>query len=533
MIAREIVVDNFAGGGGASTGIEAALGYCVDVALNHDPIALAMHEANHPHTRHLCQNISDANPLEVTGGRPVGLAWFSPDCKHFSKAKGGKPVEKRIRDLAWVVVDWAKTVRPRVIMLENVEEFQDWGPLLEDGRPCPASRGLEFRRWVRELRKCGYAVEWRELRASHFGTPTIRKRLFVIARRDGRPIVWPAVTHGAGLQPFRTAAEIIDWSIPCPSIFGRKRPLAEATMRRIARGIWKFVLNNPSPFIVPVTHTTGGNQAQSTGVPLRTITCAKGGELAFCAPTLAPLTHQGSDRCNNIQDPLRTVTGANRGELALVAPVFAGCGGRAGQSRERGNEPLHTCTSKADTCLVSAFLAQHNTGEVGHQATKPISTICSTGSHQAIVTSNLLVLRNNGDAEDVRQPLRTVTAGGWHLGEVRAFLLAYYGTDQDGQLDRPLATCTTHDRFGIVTIHGTDYQIVDIGMRMLTPRELFRAQGFPESYVIDPIYNGKPLSKTAQVRCCGNSVCPPVAEALVRANFAAELAPAAGQGWLF
>jgi len=475
---REIIVDNFAGGGGASTGIERALGVPVDVAVNHNPEALAMHLANHPQTKHFCQNICALDPREATQGRPVGLAWFSPDCKHFSKAKGGAPVEKRIRDLAWVVVHWAQMVRPRVICLENVEEFQDWGPLLADGRPCPESRGLEFRRWVRELRKAGYAVEWKELRACDYGAPTIRKRLFLIARRDGRPIVWPAPTHGPGLLPYRTAAECIDWSIPCPSIFERKKPLAEATMRRIARGVKRYVLDNARPFIVPVTH-------------------------------------HGADRCNSIDEPIRTVTGAHRGELALVAPsLMVNTSGHSGSDML---SPIPTITTGGHHALVAAFLAQHNGGATGHEATEPLSTITQAGTQQQLVTSHLLKLRNNCDGQACDEALHTVCLGG-HFGEVRAFLMAYYGTDQAPQLDNPLPTCTSHDRFGLVTIQGVDYQIVDIGMRMLSPRELFRAQGFPDSYVIDPQHNGKSLSKTAQTRCCGNSVCPPVAEAIVRAN---------------
>lgn len=493
----EIIVDNFAGGGGASTGIEAAFGRPVDIAINHDREAVAMHDANHPHTLHYCQSIWRADPIEVAAGRPIGLAWFSPDCKHFSKAKGGKPVEKHIRDLAWVVVDWAKAVRPRVIMLENVEEFRDWGPLIttEDGRqmPCPARKGLTFRRWVRELRALGYQVEWRELRACEYSgivlpvAPTIRKRLFVIARCDGLPIVWPAQTHGAGLIPYRTAAECIDWSIPCPSIFERSRPLAEATMRRIARGVMRYVVNAKQPFIVPMTHT-------------------------------------GGDRVHPIDEPLRTITTAQRGELALVSPQIVGVGGRMGQSRPRGgDEPFQTVTSKGDAALVAAFLAQHNTGVVGHDARSPISTLTSRGTQQGVVTailSHAYTSNTAGGAGDPRRPMKTITAGGGHHALVAAFLTKYYGTADSCGLAEPLHTVTSKDRFGLVTVEiaGEPYAIADIGMRMLTPRELFRAQGFPDSYIIDPVLDGKPLTKTAQIRMCGNSVCPPIAEALVRAN---------------
>lgn len=491
--ADELVVDNFAGGGGASTGIEAALRRPIDIAINHDREAVAMHEANHPNTLHYCQSIWRADPVQVAAGRPIGLGWFSPDCKHFSKAKGGKPVEKKIRDLAWVVVEWAKAVRPRVIMLENVEEFRDWGPLIttEDGRqlPCPARKGLTFRRWVRQLEDLGYAVDFRELRASHYNTPTIRKRLFVVARCDREPIVFPAPTNGQLLQPYRTAAECIDWSIPCPSIFDRTRPLADATMRRIARGVMRYVVNAKEPFIVP-------------------------------------MTHHGDARVHATSEPLRTITTAARGEFALVSPQIVGVGGRMGQSRPRGaGEPFQTITAKGDAALVTAFLAQHNTGMVGHDAREPVSTITGKGCTQGLVTSSLVKLRGTcRDGQSVTEPMPTITGGGTHVAEVRAFLIKYFGTDQDPRLDEPMHTVTTKDRFGLVTvtIGGEPYVIADIGMRMLTPRELFRAQGFPESYIIDPIIDGRPLTKTAQIRMCGNSVCPPVAEALVRANLVSE-----------
>lgn len=547
---RELVIDNFAGGGGASTGIEAALGF-VDVAINHDAQAVAMHQANHPNTIHYTQNITAVDPLEVTGGQPVGLAWFSPDCKHFSKAKGGAPVSPRVRDLAWVVVHWAQRVKPRVIILENVEEFTTWGPLvpvvdeetgefvmdLKTGQPmmepCKAQRGTTFKRWVKDLRKEGYRVEWREIRAYVYGqpftslkgAPTSRKRLYLIARRDKMPIVWPEANHGPDTPvPARTAATCIEWQIPCPSIFERDRPLAEATLRRIARGIQRFVIDAADPFIIP-------------------------------------LTHQGADRAYSLEDPMVTVTGANRGELAIIAPTITGVGGRAGQSRPRsGDEPMATITAKGDAALTlthlvpygvprygeregqdprvhditepmptvvttsngfqlcAAFLAQHNTRATGHTMEEPVSTVSSRWSQQQLVTSHLEVMRNSCAGASMDEPAPTICAQANHLAEVRAFLIKYYGNGEGQSLNEPAGTVTTRDRFGLVTIRGEAYQIVDIGMRMLTPRELFRAQGFPDSYVIDPIYNGKPLTKTAQVRCCGNSVCPPVAEALVRAN---------------
>lgn len=432
----EIVVDSFAGGGGASTGIERALGRSVDVAINHDPQAIAMHRINHPRTVHYTESVFKVDPESITGNQPVGLLWASPDCTHHSKAKGGAPRSPRVRGLAWVVIRWARRVKPRVIMLENVEEFQDWGPLLEDGRPCPHRRGATFRLWINQIRAAGYAVEWRQLRACDYGAPTTRRRLFVIARRDGLPIVWPAPTHGgAGLKSYRTAAEIIDWSIPCPSIFERTRPLAEATMRRIARGVMRYVVNSAQPFIVPIANWSA-DTVQPTGEPLRTVTAWPKG-----------------------------------GSFAVVA---------------------------------AAFLAKHYGGNEtpGTPLTRPIDTV-TTQDHHALVTAH---------------------ATGRHANDVRALLIKYYGSDQDPRLTDPLHTVTTRDRFGLVTVRGEQYEIADIGMRMLRPRELYRAQGFPDDYVIEFEYEGRPLPKSSQVRMCGNSVCPPIAEALVRANFAHESA---------
>lgn len=552
-----IIVDNFAGGGGASTGIELALRRQVDVAVNHDPEAVAMHAANHPGTRHLCQSVWAVDPLEAVTfandngemkPRPVRLAWFSPDCKHFSKAKGGKPVEKNIRDLAWVVHHWidrlGPALRPAIIMLENVEEFRTWGPLGADGRPCPAGKGKTFDQWVAKLRRAGYRVEWREMRACDYGAPTSRKRLFLIARCDGQKIVWPKPTHGkpdtaavrsGKLLAWRTAAEIIDWSIPCPSIFTRARPLKEATCRRIAAGIMRYVINAPHPFIVPVCNGNwAADRAYAGDEPLRTITTAKGGEFAVVTPYFAPLTHHGgSDRVYGPIQPLPTVTGANRGEIALIAPtmVQTGYGEREGQAPRALDlgKPLGTIVAGATKhALVAAFMAQHNNmprGGVhsGHEAQTPLSTITGRGTQQQLVASHIVKLRNNQTAQSHGEPIGTLTSGGGHYGEVRAFLVKYYGNEQDGHgLAAPLGAVTTKDRFGlvIVTIDGEDYAIVDIGMRMLSPRELFLAQGFPPDYIIDLMVNGKPLTKTAQVRMCGNSVSPVMSEALARANVA-------------
>lgn len=472
IFTQGLIVDSFAGGGGASLGMEMALGRSPDIAINHDAEAIAMHEANHPSTLHLSKNIWKVDPLDYVKGRPVSVAWFSPDCKHFSKAKGGKPVARNIRDLAWVVILWAERVRPRLIFLENVEEFRTWGPLDENDMPCPVRKGQTFKKWVAQLRRLGYVVDFRELRACDYGAPTIRKRLFVIARCDGEPIVWPEPTHGAPTDhevvagrklPWRTAAECIDWSIPCPSIFltkeegraiGVNRPLAANTMARIAKGVQRYVIDAPHPYIV------------------------KG------------------------------------------AAVFASRGQHGGASRSV-DAPIHTVTAslKDTNQIVAAFLAQHNTGMVGHDARKPLSTIVQRGTTQALVAAHCINLKGSDRrASAATEPAPTVTSGGNHIGEVRAFLIKYFGTDQDPRLDEPMHTVTTKDRFGLVTVHGEVYQIVDIGMRMLTPRELFRAQGFPDSYQIEIPFEGRILSKGAQTRMCGNSVSPVMARALVGAN---------------
>lgn len=493
-LADEIIVDNFAGGGGASTGIELGTGRHVDIAINHDPEAVALHAANHPQPVHHCESVWNVDIGKATGGRRVGLAWFSPDCKHFSKAKGGKPRSKKIRGLAWVVVKWADVARPRVIMLENVEEFQDWGPLLKDGSACPKRKGKTFRNFIKRLENLGYRVEFRELRACDFGAPTIRKRLFLIARCDGRPIVWPEATHGAPgsagvkarkLKLWRTAAECIDWSVPCPSIFERKKPLAEATCRRIAKGIMRYVVNCGEPFIIPLTH------------------------------------HGDADRVTTMGSPMPTVTAAHRDEMALVAPVLTECANSSHGRVFDPTEPLRTQCAEVKGghfALVSAFLAKHYGGVVGAPVDGPVHTVTSI-DHHGLAAAHLVKLRGNNVGSGVEEPLHTVSAQGTHHAEVWAFLIKYYGTDQDPKLSDPLHTVTSRDRFGLVVVNGVEYAIVDIGLRMLAPRELYRAQGFPESYVIgDDGRYGLKLTKSAQVRMCGNSVCPPMAAALVRAN---------------
>lgn len=506
-----LIVDNFAGGGGASTGIEAAIGRSVDIAINHDPEAIAMHKANHPGTRHYCQDVWAVDPVEACRDaagtvQPVALAWFSPDCKHFSKAKGGKPREKKIRDLAWVVHRWIEALKPFdahpvVIMLENVEEFRTWGPLLDDGKPCPARKGETFADWCDQLRGHGYAVQWKELKACDYGAPTSRKRLFLIARRDGHPIVWPEPSHGPlRAHPHRVAANIIDWTLPCPSIFGRTRPLKDATCRRIATGIMRYVINAQRPFIVPVTN--GGwnpDRVIDPAQPLPTITTAKGGEMALIGPTL-----------------IQTGYGERPGQAPRVPGI---------------DKPLGTIVAGGGKhALVAAFMAQHNAGNTPRPKgmDEPLSTITGRGTQQQLVASHLVKLQNNQSAKPVDEPIDTVLAGGLHYAEVRAFLIKYYGNERDGHtLFDPLGAVTTRDRFGLVTvsIDGTEYALADIGMRMLTPRELYAAQGFPPDYAIEIDFGGKPLTKTAQVRMVGNSVCPPLPTALVRANLP-QLCPA-------
>ncbi|QTD91635.1 DNA cytosine methyltransferase [Burkholderia anthina] len=609
-LGSELIVDNFAGGGGASTGLERAFGRPVDIAINHDPEALAMHAANHPHTAHYCESVFDVDPVEITGNRPVGLVWLSPDCKHFSKAKGGKPVSKKIRGLAWVALRWCLKTSPRAFMLENVEEFMTWADVIEisPGKwiPDPAKKGETFDAFIGMLttgvrrdhpalaEACdvlgipldgpdadrlaaglGYNVEYRVLRACDYGSPTIRKRLFVVGRRDHLPIVWPAPTHGdpksaavrgGTLLPWRTAADCIDWSIPCPSIFERERPLKDATLRRIARGIMKFVVNSDDPFIVKFSQNSTGQtldepahtvmagaprfgvvvphvtkfRANSVGsaadAPLHTVTaggdCARPAGAAHAMGVVAATlvkNNFGEMPCQDVAGPLHTVTTqGNKFGVVAATLVQTGYGERPGQApRAPGlGKPLGTIVAGgAKHAAVTAFLAKHYGGHESPGAAlgTPTSTI-TTQDHHALVTSNLVKLRGTSrDGQRTDEPLHTISAGGTHHAEARAFLIKYYGNEKDGvELREPLHTVPTHDRFGLVTIHGEDYAIVDIGMRMLTPRELARAQGFPDSYVLDPVVNGKPLSKSAQVRMIGNSVCPDVATALIRANFAHE-----------
>lgn len=646
---REIIVDNFAGGGGASTGIEMAIGRGVDIAINHDPNAVAMHTTNHPDTLHYCESVYEVRPKIATAGRPVALAWFSPDCRHFSKAKGAKPVEKAIRGLAWVVLRWGLDVKPRVMKLENVEEFKTWGPLLAgEMRPDPARAGETFEAFIgmlttgisadhpalaecceflnisldseeaaRLVKGLGYAVEYRELRACDYGAPTIRKRFFMVMRCDRKPIVWPEPTHGdpkspavqAGkLAPWRTAAECIDWSIAAPSIFGRKKPLAENTLKRIARGIQRFVLDNPTPFIVKCNHTStrsGYNcfRGQSLNEPLQTITKKHG--YAIAVPHLTKFRTGATGQ--PVTEPVPTITagtskrpGGNGHALGMVeaalTPFLAGNGGSEYQANPRLLEkPVHTILKQSRACVVAPVIARQFGASVGHRADEPSATITAGGGGKSQLVMPTLIQMGYGERQgqeprvlQLDNPLGTVTAGGNKFATVSAFLAKHYGgnyrgagvsmdkpmhsvttvdhhaavtshlvklrgTCRDGQrTDQPMPTITaggTHvgevktmlavdgyneqraqqtleflreycgpDSTGLVTLDGVVYRIVDIGMRMLQPHELYRAQGFPEWYIIDQDFRGVKYAKDKQVARCGNAVPPPFAEALVRAN---------------
>ena len=540
---QEKIVDSFAGGGGASVGIELATGRIVDAAINHDPDAILMHKTNHPHTRHYQASVWDVDPLEVTGGSPVGLLWASPDCKHFSKAKGGKPVDKKIRGLAWIVLRWAGTVRPRVIMLENVEEFQTWGPVRR-GRPVKSKTGQTFRRFVGQLKDLGYAVEWRELVAADYGAPTTRKRFFLIARRDGRPIMWPDPTHApadspevkAGEKlPWGSAAEIIDWSLPCPSIFDTReqirekyglsaqRPLRPNTMRRVARGVDKFVIKSANPFLVIVNHA-GEFRGQGMGEPLQTITAKHG--YGVVSPTMMAIGQTGGgDRVREITEPthtqvskaeecvvatsliqyhteqservrgqeitglIMTIDASNRYGLAAASLVKYYGGDNQAQS---AGAPLHTITTKDREGVTVAHMAKFYGTEFGEPMSRPLSTVTASGAHHGVVTTRITRAEPGADLG--------------HWPEIRDLLNTYCGYNLGAE------------DVLLFNIGGTAYFMADIGLRMLTPRELYRANGFPDDYIIDRDYRGNAYGKSKQVARCGNAVPPPFATALVRAN---------------
>lgn len=541
MINGELIVDNFAGGGGASTGIELATGYSVDIAINHDPEAIKMHKANHPNTKHYCENVWAVDPVKACNGHPVGLAWFSPDCKHFSKAKGGKPKDKNIRGLAWVALRWAGLVRPRVIMLENVEEFKTWGPLNRRHHPIKSKQGRTFEKFVQQLTDLGYEVQFKELVAADYGAPTMRKRFFMIARCDGKPIIWPEPTHAPVdseevkkglLKPYVGAYTQLDFSLPCPSIFDTSeeikekygiravRPLAQKTMDRIARGLKKFVLDNPEPFIIQCNHG-GERRPNDIREPMPTITGKHG--YGIVEPYMVQIGQTGftKDRSKDVREPLTTIVSKN--EHCLISPTLIQYHSETSKDGVRGQtieDSIMTVDSSNRYGLVASFLQKYYDGGykgAGDTLENPLPTV-TAWDHNSVVTANLIQMNNHCDGRDLRDPIPTITAGDGHFGEVRAFLIKYYGQGTGQDIEEPLDTVTSRDRFGLVTIEGVDYQIVDIGLRMLEPKELYGCQGFPDDYIIDHDYTGKTYPRSEQVRRCGNAVCPPIPAALVRAN---------------
>lgn len=597
---EEMIIDNFAGGGGASTGIELATGRAVDAAINHDPDAILMHQTNHPQTRHYCESVWDVDPWEVTRGRPVGLAWFSLDCKHFSKAKGSKPVDRNIRGLAWIVLKWAGTVKPRVIILENVEEFQTWGPVRK-GKPVKSRRGETFRKWKEQLQALGYEIDHRELVAADYGAPTIRKRFFLIARCDGKPIIWPERTHApkdseevknGKCKPWRGAAEIIDWTIPCPSIFDTTdeikekygiravRPLAVNTRKRIARGIEKFVLQNKEPFIVPIGY--GERKGQAPRVhdikePVSTVVSS--GKQYLCQPELSPfivqVNHKGEQfRGQELKEPIPTITGKHG--YGLATPVMTAIAvSKAEQclampsliqyhteqsERVRGqgmdepimtldaanryglsvaylaeyfqngrpldvNSPLHTSTTKDRECLCMAHMEKFFSGGYtgnGSDANTPLGTVTAV-DHNGLVETFISKFYKTGIGQKPDEPLHTVTTSAGHFGIVtvkmsRSEMNLHHWNEVRELLNAYCGYAIAEDEILLLDVNGTMYFISDIGLRMLTPRELYAANGFPPDYIIDHDYTGKAYGKTKQVARCGNAVPPPFAEALVRAN---------------
>ncbi len=523
---NEIIVDNFAGGGGASTGIELATGRPVDIAINHDPDAILMHKTNHPLTKHYCESVWDVNPAEICEGRPVGLMWLSPDCKHFSRAKGGKPVSKNIRGLAWIALRWAATVKPRVIILENVPEFVTWGRLGKDGKPDKKHMGETFRSFVYQLKQKGYEVDRRELKACDYGAPTIRKRFFLVARCDGKPIVFPKPTHGdgKGLLPYRTAAECVDWSIPCKSIFERDKPLAENTLRRIARGLEKFTIKADKPFIIPVGYGERcGQEPRTHDVHKPMTTVVSTVKQGFVMPSIQK--YFGGIVGSDISEPLGTVTAVDHN--ALMVPYLTQYHSEQSPSEVRGqpiDKPVMTVDMPNRYALTSAHIMKYYNGDHSSGADKPLHTV-TVKDRNALVESHLCVLRNNMDCKPLTEPLPTECTSGGHFAEIRTWIVKYTHEINLGHwnkvrelLNKHCGYCLADDEVLLLEINREQYFIADIGMRMLESRELYNAQGFPADYVIDHDYTGKAYPRTKQVARCGNAVPPPFAEALVRAN---------------
>lgn len=558
---EEIIVDNFAGGGGASTGIELAAGRPVDIAINHDPEAIRMHMANHPYTEHYQASVWDIDPVEVCRGRPVGLAWFSPDCKHFSRAKGGKPVSKNIRGLAWIVLRWAARVSPRVIILENVPEFVTWGPVRR-GKPVKSKSGQTFQKWLLQLRELGYKVEYRKLKACDYGAPTIRERFFLVARQDGQPIVFPEPTHGEGegLKPYRTAAECIDWSIPCKSIFGRKKPLAANTMRRIARGLDKFTIKGASPYIVPIGYgERKGQKPRVNGIDEPLSTVVSSAKQYIADPVFKPyiMANNTGNVGKSADEPMPTITTGNRNFLTMphISKFYGGVVGsciteplgtvtavdhnaltaaqliqyhsETAKSETRGQslkEPIMTVDASPRYALTAAHIVKYYSGDHYTSANEPLHTI-TTKDRNALVESHLCILRRGEDCRSTEKPLPTITTSGAHFAEIRTRVEKYDKNKNFGNwcevrklLNDYCGYSLAEDEILLLEIAGDWYFISDIGMRMLEPWELYRAQGFPEDYIIDHDCTGKTYSRKEQVARCGNAVPPPFAEALVRAN---------------
>lgn len=533
---EEIIVDNFAGGGGASTGMELATGRIVKIAINHDPDAILMHKTNHPHTKHLQASVWDVDPVKECEGCPVGLAWFSPDCKHFSKAKGAALVDRNIRGLAWIVLRWAGTVRPRVIILENVEEFQTWGPVRR-GKPVKKKAGQTFQRWKKQLSDLGYTIEHRELVAADYGAPTTRKRFVLVARCDGRPIVWPERTHdkdGAdGLPKWRAAEEVIDWTQPCYSIFATKeeiksrygvnavRPLADNTMRRVIRGVDKFVIRAETPYIVPwtVTNTCNSVGSQVTA-PVHTVTTA-GNQLILSPALIQYHTEQNENvRGQSVTETLRTVDASNRYGLvsACLSKFYGGVIGTEVQA------PMPTVTAIDHNALIAANLVEYFSTGRPISVEEPMHTVTSH-DREALTLTHICEFKGQDIGQDQRKPLRTITASAGEFAEIRTEVRTYEPGADMGRWPEVRALLNRFCDYDLkenevltLDVGGTTYFVADIGLRMLTPRELYNAMGFPPDYIIDRDYTGRAYGKSKQVARCGNAVCPPMAEAVVRAN---------------